>query len=155
MQHFVFYPINHVTTPSMIFFYCCSCCSYFDFKQLLREHVWSQRLSGKTYFGLVVLPVDVYTEVLKLLFTFHSRLSFTKRVHLDPTLKKVFFRINFGTTLPSYLYTLKTTTNQQKENQKHLPFPNGGQYTNFLFAETVMWPIFEKNNFFSMKFGSQ
>ena len=39
-------------------------------------------------------------------------------------------------TCTIYLYTFKTTINQKK-NQNHLLFRNGGQYTNFHFVKTV------------------
>ena len=57
---------------------------------------------------------------------------------LRPILRKVLFRRNFSTKLAPYLYTPKATINQQKQIGKHLPFQNGGQYTKFHFAKTVM-----------------
>ena len=45
------------------------------------------------------------------------------------------FRRNFGTKLAPYLYTPKTTINQQNEHSKNVTFQNGGQKTSFRFCE--------------------
>ena len=48
-----------------------------------------------------------------------------------------YFPVGFGTKLAPYMNAPKTTTNQQKEHSKNVPFQNGGQKSNFHFAKTV------------------
>ena len=48
------------------------------------------------------------------------------------------FRKNFSTKIAPYLYTPKTTINQQKEHSRNVAFQNGGQNAKFCFAKIVM-----------------
>ena len=80
--------------------------------------------------------------------TFHSR--FCTRGEGGPLGPNHFwigllFRRNIGTKLAPYVYTLKTTIYQQKEQSKNVSFQNGGQKKkrNFSFVKTVTWPIWK------------
>ena len=76
---------------------------------------------------------------------------------MEPPQRKPLSHRNFLIIFTPYVYTLITTTFQEKKNKIFVPFQNGGQITDFHFASFRFRPKFEKTLFqrnFSMKFGS-
>ena len=75
----------------------------------------------------------------------------------NPPQRKPFSHWNFLIIFTPYVYTLITTTFQEKKYKIFVPFQNGGQITDFHFASFRFRPKFEKplsQRNFSMKFGS-
>ena len=121
----------------------------------LMQHIIT--LWTDSHYCMIWVPLNLYLIVMRILDAATWRFVLTTKciryfwfplmhngVQLDP-LWKLFPQRNLGTDPAPYLYTPKTTINQQNKFSEHIPCQNGGQYTNFHFAKIITWPKWNQN----------